>query len=213
MTRHSLFSQKCWSFTLTHHEEYKRKINQILLVDKNNPNFRVSADNSDESVSLKDHTQTNVYAWKSNWHLHHSFPILEELCEEIKPYLTQIIKEEKIKHTSTIETMNCWVNKYQKNDFACPHTHENTQWSAVYMMKIPSDSSSLFRIHNPLGTTYNSELLENFAILDINTKEGVVVITSGALKHEVTPNKSEEERITVAMNFRTHDTFSPKVNV
>jgi len=209
-----LFCQKCWSFTLSRHEEYKRKIDQILLVGENDPNFRIpKASNDTTSGSLEDYDQTNVYAWKSNWHLHHSFPILEELCEEIKPYLTQIIKEEKIKNTSEIETINCWINKYQKNDFACPHTHETTQWSAVYMMKIPKDSNSIFRVHNPLGLTYNSELMENFATLDINAKEGSVLIMPGALEHEVTSNMSEETRITAAMNFRMFDKFSPKVDV
>ena len=212
--KHSLFCQKCWSFTLSRHEEYKRKIDQILLVGENDPNFRIpKASNDTTSGNLEDYDQTNVYAWKSDWNLHLCFPILQELCEDIKTCLNEIIKEEKIRNTSEIETINCWINKYKKNNFAVPHKHQQGGWSAVYMMKIPKDSNSIFRVHNPLGLTYNSELMENFATLDINAKEGSVLIMPGALEHEVTSNMSEETRITAAMNFRMFDKFSPKVDV
>jgi hypothetical protein len=210
MDKHTLFSQKFWSFILTRHEEYKHKINQILLVSKKDPNFRLSrASNGSDSISLEDHTQTNVYAWKSDWYLHYHFPILKELCEDIKPYLTQIIKEEKIKKTSTIETVNCWINKYKKGDFARSHIHEPQGWSVIYFMNIP-EGDAVFRVHNPLGLTYNSELLENFATLDLKAKEGSVIIMSGAIKHEATPNTSKEERTTIAMNFRMYDHFPTK---
>ena len=204
MTRHSLFSQKCWSFTLPRHEEYKRLINQILLLDKTDPNFRLN----EKGRSLKSQTQTNVYAWRSDWHLHDFFPVFKELCREVTPFLHDIIKEEKIKDTSVIETVNCWINKYKKGDFAQPHLHDVDLWSVIYFMNSPQDSQAVFRVHNPLGITYNSGLLENFRTLDINTEEGSVLIMSGAMRHEVTPNKSEEERITVAMNFRMFDLFA-----
>ena len=227
MNKHTLFSQKCWSFTLARHEEYKRKINQILLVHEKDPNFRipkVKADgiggavvdmNNDtdfkiNNCRLESHDQTNVYAWKSDWFLHCSFPILNELCEDIKPCLSKIIKEEKIKNTSEIQTINCWINRYKKGDFAQLHTHDHNSWIAVYFMNSPQDSEAVFRVHNPLGITYNSGLLENFRTLDVNVKEGSVIIMSGAIRHEATPNTSEEERITIPMNFRMFDQFSAK---
>ena len=42
MTKHHLFSQKCWSFSLPRHKEYKRLINQIIILDKTDPNFRLN---------------------------------------------------------------------------------------------------------------------------------------------------------------------------
>jgi len=223
MNKHTLFTQKCWSFTLARHEEYKRKINQILLVHEKDPNFRipkaktgatgeavVDVNNDTDTVGLEGRDQTNVYAWKSDWFLHCSFPILNELCEDIKLCLSKIIKEEKIKNTSEIETVNCWINKYKKGDFAQLHTHDHNSWIAVYFMNSPQDSEAVFRVHNPLGTTYNSGLLENFRTLDVNVKEGSVIIMSGAIRHEATPNTSEEERITIPMNFRMFDQFSAK---
>tara|TARA_R100001132_G_C3262677_1_gene86353 strand:+ start:382 stop:990 length:609 start_codon:yes stop_codon:yes gene_type:complete len=201
MRKHPLFSQKCWSFTLPRHEEYKRLINQIILADKTDPNFNVESKE-----------QTNVYAWKSDWHSDEHFPILDQLCNEIKPYFDQIIKEEKLKNTTELDISACWINKYKKGDFAQAHIHNPNEWSVVYFMKIPKDSLCVFRIHNPLGTTYNSGLLENFSTLDINTEEGSVVIMSGAMRHEVTPNQSEEERITVAMHFRIFDKFAVRNN-
>ena len=204
MTKHHLFSQKCWSFSLPRHKEYKRLINQIIILDKTDPNFRLN----EKGTFLKSTEQTNVYAWKSNWHLHTYFPIFNELCQEIKPFLAQIIKEEKIQNTSEIDAIDCWINKYKKGDFAQPHRHGSDCWSVVYFMNSPQDSEAIFRVHNPLGTTYNSGLLENFRTLDINTEEGSIIILSGAIIHEVTPNRSEAERITVAMNFRMFDKFS-----
>lgn len=205
MNKHPLFSQKCWSFTLPRHEEYKRLINQVLLVDQNDPNFRISTGHT--SKKLEGSEQTNVYAWRSDWHSHLHFPILEKLCEELKSYLAEIIKEEKVQDTSEIEVVDCWINKYKKNDFAVPHRHGNDEWVSVYFMKIPKDSKSIFRVHNPLGHTYKSGLTENFATLDINATEGSIIIMSGAMRHEVTPNMSEKERVTIAMNFRMFNKF------
>ena len=211
MDRHILFTQKCWSFALPHHEEYKRLINQILLVDKNDPNFRLYGPQFqyEKDHFIKTNEQTNVYAWRSDWHSDTHFPILRNLCDEVKPFITKIIEEEKIRDTSAIEVNACWINKFKKNDFAVPHQHEPGGWSAVYFMSIPQGSST-FRVHNPMNITYNSELKENYAVLDINASEGSVLIMSGNLRHSVTPNLSEETRTTVAMNFRIFEKFPHK---
>jgi|TARA_B100001964_G_C14113825_1_gene545142 uncharacterized protein (TIGR02466 family) len=207
LDRHPLFSQKCWSFPLPRHEEYKKLINQILLIDSLHPEQVLHNPHQKRDHFLRDKQQSYVYAWKSDWRLHENFPILTQLTEEIKPYFNTIIEEEKLKDSTEIEVTDCWINQYGKDDYALPHVHDADQWIAVYMMNIPKDSNSVFRIFNPLGITYNSELNENKAALDVNPIEGTVLLCPGAICHEVTPNESEEKRVTVITNFRLFTKF------
>lgn len=207
--QHSLFSQKCWSFKLPRHEEYKKLINQILLLDKNDPDFRLPTGAGTDF--LRDRQQTYVYAWKSDWNIHLSFPILAQLCEDIKPYFNKIIKDEKLKNAVKIDVTQAWINKYEKGDYAIQHRHENDSWVVNYMMKIPKDNTSIFRVHNPLGITYDSDLNENKAVLDINAPEGTVILCPGAIEHSVTPNTSDETRVTVIIHYRLFPKWSEEV--
>ena len=109
--QHSLFSQKCWSFKLPRHEEYKKLINQILLLDKNDPDFRLPTGAGTDF--LRDRQQTYVYAWKSDWNIHLSFPILAQLCEDIMHYFNKIFKDEKLNNAVKIDVTQAWIYKYE----------------------------------------------------------------------------------------------------
>ena len=74
IVKHPLFVEKCWSFPLIKHEEYKRRIDQIILVEKNKEKH--------EHTTEAD-TKCNVFAWRSDWNSHKNYPVLREIADDI----------------------------------------------------------------------------------------------------------------------------------
>ena len=195
ITTQPLFQQKFFSFSLENHEHYKKMINQIILVEENKHLQTLS-----RGDSLVLDTQSNVYAWRTNWNIHLEFPILHQICQDILQYGKEIIKQEKIECEGGLRINNCWINKYKKDDYALSHAHDRHGWSCVYFVQIPDDSST-FQFHNPIGTTFKSALKDYAPTLDISVTEGSVLFFQGVLFHSVTPHQSSQERITLAGNL------------
>jgi len=194
IVKHPLFVEKCWSFSLEKHQEYKQRINQILLVEKNKEKH--------EHTTEAD-KKCNVFAWRSDWNSHKNYPVLREIADDIGNHIVEIMKEEKIKFNLDYNFLNlasCWVNNYKKGDHAVPHRHFLYGFSAVYFTDIPENSSE-FLFYNPIGLNLESELDENQPTLKLNMLEGSVIIFRGYLQHGVTEHMNNKERTTVALNY------------
>ena len=186
--QHELFIQRCFTWKFEHHDKYVPLIDQLLLISKNN------------LLDIKEETQTNVYAWRSRWKLHQDFPIMNELCNELTQVSKQIIKGEGVKNWDDLDVCYCWINIFKKDDYAVPHIHNVHNWSLVYFYKMPKNSSSL-TFHNPYGITVKTDKREYSPTIDIKAQEGTVIFFPGWVHHSVDKNQSEEDRITIAINF------------
>ena len=81
-----------------------------------------------------------------------------------------------------------------------PHIHNVHNWSLVYFYKMPKNSSSL-TFHNSYGITVKTDKREYSPTIDIKAQEGTVIFFPGWVHHSVDKNQSEEDRITIAINF------------
>ena len=100
-------------------------------------------------------------------------------------------------------TENSWLNAYKKNQHAVPHQHVGNIFSCVYFVKIP-DKSCDFYFHNPRKGMLNSTGEGQMSDLKVDVEEGQVITFNGDLLHSVTPNLSDETRLTLAINYRPH---------
>jgi len=78
-----------------------------------------------------------------------------------------------------------WGNIYKKNDYAVPHTHEDSGFCGV-----------LYCTDGPGPGTYFNQY-----DLTVEEKKGRFVLFHPKLLHEVKPYTQGEERITIAWNF------------
>jgi len=83
-----------------------------------------------------------------------------------------------------------WLNEMQPGHVTTAHTHDDDDelLSCVYYIKVPEHSGNLI-------------ITENNEKTIITPKEGMFIFFSPATLHEVSENKSEESRLSIAFNF------------
>ena len=105
-------------------------------------------------------------------------------------------------------TIWSWVNVNRKGDYNTRHHHYNTDLflSGVYYVSVPKDSGVL-RLWDPRGGLVNDSqdmiyFSNGHQYIDITPKENMMIFFPSWLEHDVTPNNSDEERISIAFNIK-----------
>jgi uncharacterized protein (TIGR02466 family) len=108
--------------------------------------------------------------------------------------------------TASYKISQCWANVYQKGDFQEPHIHPGFDFSAVYFISAPPNSSALVFENpmlsfdmRPIKTNYETELNSTSAIY--TPIEGQLIIFRSNLRHGVYPHTSDHPRISLAFNL------------
>ena len=103
-----------------------------------------------------------------------------------------------------------WVNIGSKLAFNFPHNHPGFNFSGVYYVKVSKEreDSVLLQFLDPRGSIKSfsqgvSELHKPFNDkYTIKPEDKALIIFPSWLQHWVTPNLEEEDRISIAFNFR-----------
>ena len=187
-----IFTREVYSFLLPNCEQIKKDIQQIILVEEN---YNI------HSINTKPEEECNIRAKRTAWNSHQKYPILQMLSDNIKEYILSFIKQEDY-DIPKISTQNCWINWYGKNQNALPHSHAN-HLSAVLFVDVEKSDAKFFAHSNDNFVMYKkTDLYENFSnVKEIIPKDGTVLFFDGNMMHSVSPNQSDNKRITVAINY------------
>ena len=85
----------------------------------------------------------------------------------------------------TVQSFQIWINLYKHQSYQEPHSHTPSTISFNYFVSVPQDSGDL--------------CFENYAYDD--TYEGTLIFFPSSDYHYVTPNETQDLRITVAGNI------------
>lgn len=112
-------------------------------------------------------------------------PELEHIVNTAMDHAEKILKLTKAKLTTGF-----WLNSMRPGDVTTAHTHDDDDelLSCVYYIRVPENSGNLIVSDNNEKTT-------------IKPQEGTFVFFSPATLHQVSENKSEESRLSIAFNF------------
>ena len=165
------------------------------------------------SMKNKEGFTENQPDWSSNTLSTMNYPLneAEDPTGVIKATMDSIAKEV-IEFTSEfdvppgahIQVTGGWFNFAAPGDFQEQHTHAHANLSAVYYIKLPPNSgytsfrkpyTSMMQLPSTTGTN----CAEHF-LLD-SVEESDLVIFESYLPHMAEVNRSEEERVTMGMNF------------
>ena len=191
ITKHNIFINEAWSFTMPNHEKWRKEIKDIILVENNK--------------EIHHHTTiippTNVKAKRTAWDSHFRYPQIRSLTDALAGIIEDWIKKENF-DAPYIKVHDCWINWYNKNDHAVPHVH-GTHLSLVYFVDV-EDAGAEFLFHKDgrfvLIRKKDNETFSN-NLRSVKVKNGTVLMFSGGLTHFVTPNLSDNTRITFAANY------------
>ena len=103
---------------------------------------------------------------------------------------------------------NMWANINYPGCYNRPHVHPNALFSGVYWIKAPKNSGS-FMAYDPRPGTHMSMPTRTRNILppelwrevQYSPKAGTCIMFPAWLWHEVKPNESNQDRISVSFNF------------
>ena len=183
---HSLFTEKVWTFKIPDHATWKSHINNIVKVESNK---------SIHQHSTSPEEECNVKASRTGWWSHFQYPVLKNLTDFIgNNCLNAIASAEKFDMPKFTVT-NCWINWYDKTQYAEVHNHHLHPLSVVYFVDLPDENSN-FLFHN-----YYGRALKNHDDKLLNVEEGTIIIFNGSLPHSVSPNLSDKLRVTFAANY------------
>ena len=103
-----------------------------------------------------------------------------------------------------------WLNISEPNNFQEYHNHGMSHFSAVYYVKTPKNSGNLiFKSHSAWNNMFpfkvNDMKLPAHETFYIEPSECLLVIFKSNLFHMVESNKSNENRISIALNFVIND--------
>ena len=101
----------------------------------------------------------------------------------------------------------CWVNVMGKNCQHAYHLHPLSTISGTYFLQTPKGCGSL-KFEDPRLPSFmgspprkNNATRDNVHFYEVRPKAGDLVLFESWLKHEVTPNQSGQNRISVSFNY------------
>ena len=114
------------------------------------------------------------------------------------------IQESKIKYKDF--QIFLWSNLNCPGDYNTTHDHPDCHMSGVYYVKLPKGDCGKLRMYNPMYSyNYNSDGYNppyKQPRVEINSKEGALLIFRAPLLHDVTRNNTKEDRISLSFNIR-----------
>jgi len=97
------------------------------------------------------------------------------------------------------QIINSWYNINNKNQFNKLHCHPGSQLSAVFWVQTPENCGD-FVFYNPNQYTQHENIKQR--TIHIKPEEGKLLVFPSCLMHEVLPNKSNQQRISIAINLK-----------
>ena len=135
----------------------------------------------------------------------------DEFANEIEPCMIEFLKEMYPKKEPLMSPTEAWVNKYKKGGFQENHDHVLSpnhehfcNLSFIYFYQV---NDSNFEFYNREYSEYIKSGLDDVFRVSVErftspqVKTGDVIIFPSTHEHRVTRNMSDDERITISMNF------------
>lgn len=104
-----------------------------------------------------------------------------------------------------IQCLNSWFNIYDKYNYQEKHEHYPSDISAVYYLFSPQNSGNIkFYSHEPNSTKdcYEENNPLTWSTYEMQPRNGLLLIFKSNLIHGVQQNKSNKQKISLALNFK-----------
>jgi uncharacterized protein (TIGR02466 family) len=105
-----------------------------------------------------------------------------------------------------IQYVEAWVNVAAKEQYQEYHRHPNRSFSAVYYIKTPENCGNIVFKKDTLDEMFPLPINEYTEVASYGThvitpKAGDLIIFKSNIQHMVEKNKSDEDRVSIAINF------------
>jgi len=150
-------------------------------------------------------TKTNVNGWHSTTEMHKK-PEYKPLVDELFRMVHEVFKEEFLE--ARVALGNMWANINPPGGYNKAHVHPNAVFSGVYYVKTPSNCGRLVcndprpGIQTCMPNRIKGQPPKHlWREVHLQPQENRAIIFPAWLWHQVEPNQSTENRISVSFNF------------
>ena len=145
-------------------------------------------------------------------------PELNKLISIVNDNVNECFLELNARETSKLELSDAWYNIYDVGSSLEGHTHPGNCLSATYYIKYPpnsgyftcatGDRTNVYQYNAKYFTDRNELTREKFLYEPV---VGTLIVFPSNLYHFVTPNRSDDQRISMAFNHKliTDNKFTP----
>lgn len=134
--------------------------------------------------------------------------VIQSLIKECKKLVIDFSNEFGI--NKTVDDLECndfWFNVGETGSYQEYHMHPRSDFSLVYYVQTNKDSGNIvFQDTSSLSDTFplvtDALTYASFRTCSYTPKDSLVLIFRSGLAHMVEKNKSKEDRVSIAMNFR-----------
>jgi len=162
--------------------------------------------------AVKDKTKNNKSSWlcdtfttiNSNYKMMED-PVFFDLLTEARYQVSQFAKHYGVNKAKP-KLEDCWINVAPPGEYQEFHIHHTCHFSVVYYVQVPENCGSIaFKstlestLMYPIPFDVSNNL--NIGVFKIHPKESRMLIFPSHLQHMVEKNKSDKDRISIAMNF------------
>ena len=142
--------------------------------------------------------------WRSDLKGMYDEPAIEPVTKFIEWAVKELSIESKIEYKDF--QIHLWSNLLQPGEYNTTHDHPDCHMSGVYYVKLPEGDCGTLRFYNPMysyeynSVEYNPPYKQ--PRVEINGKEGTLLIFRAPLLHDVTRNNTKETRISLSFSLR-----------
>jgi len=155
--------------------------------------------------------RSNIGGWQSdNPKFYRDDPEFQPYCDWIISNLKQYTEFMNFKKPYDFNLDSMWVNINRRFHFNISHHHPNSHLAGVLWIKTPRDCGE-FTFESPnefteyqLCSIQNEDMIRKYLSCPgytINPEEGKIIIFPSHLRHFVTENLSDQDRISIAFNM------------
>jgi uncharacterized protein (TIGR02466 family) len=168
-------------------------------------NTQLEKDIMEWSQKDKGVQKTNVKGWHSTTDMNQK-PEYKNIVDQLFLVIQQIWEAELLDRKPRLGNM--WANINYPDSYNKPHVHPNSLFSGAYYVKSSPNSGKLI-LRDPRPGPQNilpvrKDMEKPPALwheVEMEPKEGRVIIFPSWVWHEVEPNHSNETRISISFNF------------
>ena len=152
---------------------------------------------------------SNEGGWQSPPVYHQSDNIVKTFIQDS---LCNYFRKSGYFHEFGLKFTGIWLNINRSGDYNRMHCHPDSDLSGVLWVKVPENSEGSIHFDSPkyfqdfkLLKIYNEEMKERYNFYDCYRYPptvGNMLLFPSYLMHEVLPNKSREDRISVSFNLK-----------
>lgn len=178
---------------------------------------RINAELLKEIDARREQETGMVRSNRSGWHSDLDFfarkePAHRDLAKAIMQCLADATRRAAAKNTDlTKMRLECdgWVNVNPDGGYNVPHDHPGAFWSAAYYVYVPpareGTVDGAIEFIDCRSAPPGQGLVQSpyhRGLITMRPTAGTLVVFPSTLKHWVHPNRSEEERVTIAINAK-----------